>query len=164
MCCKWACIFKLWASQMSEEQLFQIKSLKEDHQYSRNFKLGSIMNYKLLSSHYNKDMLHRKKTNNQTAQSEIIQKFGFKVSLCQYKRVRKHATTIIKGTPIEHYSKLWSYIEDIRRSNPVSTVKMVVVSMLDRSTYFSKFYACLGGAKKVNLVGCRRKLGLMHVS
>lgn len=35
-CYKGVCRFRLWSSWMSEEHSFQIKSLKSDHQCSRN--------------------------------------------------------------------------------------------------------------------------------
>nr|KAJ0192537.1 hypothetical protein LSAT_V11C800415230 [Lactuca sativa] len=41
-CSKGACTFRLWASWMSDEESFQIKSLKVDHNYARNFKFGSF--------------------------------------------------------------------------------------------------------------------------
>lgn len=82
---------------------------------------------------------------------EIIKKFGIEVSLGQCRRDKKHAMTIFEGTLIEHYSKLWPYGEEIRRSNLGSTVKMEAVSMPDGKTYPS----CLDGVKKGWLVGCR---------
>nr|KAJ0187798.1 hypothetical protein LSAT_V11C900458930 [Lactuca sativa] len=45
-CCDGECTFRLWASWMSDEHSFQVKSLINDHNYARNFKLGSIVNYR----------------------------------------------------------------------------------------------------------------------
>nr|KAJ0224514.1 hypothetical protein LSAT_V11C100036320 [Lactuca sativa] len=45
-----ACTFRLWASWMSDEESFQIKSLKVDHNCTRNFKFGSLVTYAWIGS------------------------------------------------------------------------------------------------------------------
>nr|KAJ0227269.1 hypothetical protein LSAT_V11C100004300 [Lactuca sativa] len=42
-CCASECTFRLWASWMRDEQSFQIKSLINEHNCARNFKLGLIV-------------------------------------------------------------------------------------------------------------------------
>nr|KAJ0214450.1 hypothetical protein LSAT_V11C400213320 [Lactuca sativa] len=66
----------------------------------------------------------------------------------------------IEGTLKEHYAKTWSYGEELRSTNPGSTVKMDVDVMDDGTTYFSKFYVCLKGVKDGWIQGCRRVIGL----
>ncbi|CAI9284501.1 unnamed protein product [Lactuca saligna] len=48
------------------------------------------------------------------------------------RRAKKHALTLVEGTIPENYARLWSYGEEIRRSNPGSTVKICVDLMADR--------------------------------
>ncbi|CAI9298960.1 unnamed protein product [Lactuca saligna] len=47
------------------------------------------------------------------------------------RRVKKYALTLAEGTIAENYARIWSYSEDIRRSNPGSTVKICVDAMPD---------------------------------
>ncbi|XP_023742979.3 uncharacterized protein LOC111891128 [Lactuca sativa] len=79
------------------------------------------------------------------------------------RRAKKYAIELIEGTLVEHYAKSWSYGEEIRRSNPGSTVKIDVISMPDGKNYFSKLYLCFDGLKQgwrgscirfINLDGC----------
>ena len=91
---------------------------------------------------------------------EVKQTFGIDVSMGQCRRAKKHAIELIEGTLVEHYSKLWSYGEEIRRSNPGSTVKIGVNSMPDGKTYFSNFYVCFEGLKQGWRVSCRRLINL----
>ena len=156
VCCKGRCTFRLWATWMSTEHSFQIKSLIPTHQCSRNFKLGTLVSYQWIGSHYTKDILHRQKLTIRQLRLEVIKKFGIDVSLSQCRRARKHALTLIEGTLVEHYAKLWSYGAEIRRSNPGSTVSMDVNPMPDGTNYFSKFYVCFEGVKKGWKEGCRR--------
>ncbi|CAH1436434.1 unnamed protein product [Lactuca virosa] len=52
------------------------------------------------------------------------------------------------------------YGEEIRRSNPRSTVKIDVNTMPDGKNYFSKFYVCFEGLKQGWRGSCRRVINL----
>lgn len=145
---------------MGDEHSFQIKSLKSDHNCARNYKLGSIVTYSWIGSHYTKEMLHRKKLSIRKLRLEVIKKFGIDVSLSQCRRARQHAINLIEGTLTEHYAKLWSYMMEIRRSNPDSTVKLDVLSIPDGKNYFSKLYVYFDAVKKGWMEGCRRVIGI----
>ena len=148
LCCKGDCTFRLYASWMSIEHNFQIKSLKSKHQCARNYKLGSIVNYLWIGSHYTKEILHRQKLTIRQLRLEVIKKFGIEVSISQCRRAKQYAMNIFEGTLIENYAKLWSYGEEIRRSNPSSTVSMDVLIMQDGTNHFSKYCVCFDGVKK----------------
>ena len=160
LCCKGECPFRLWATWMSEEHSFQIKSLKPDHQCSRNYKLGSIVTYEWIGGHYTREILHRQKLTIRQLRLEVIKKFGIDVSLSQCRRAKQHAMTLIEGTLVEHYAKLWSYGSEIIRTNPGSTVKLEVQSMSDGTNYFKRFYVCFANIKQGWVDGCRRVLGI----
>ncbi|KAL7605223.1 hypothetical protein Lser_V15G17339 [Lactuca serriola] len=130
LCCKGDCTFRLYASWMSIEDNFQIKSLKSEHQCARNYKPGFV-NYRWIDSHYTKEILHKQKLTIRQLKLEVIKKFGIEVSISQCRRAKQYAMNIIEGTLIEHYAKLWSYGEEIRRSNPGSTVNMDVLTIPD---------------------------------
>ena len=159
-CCKGECTFRLWASWMSDEASFQIKSLKPVHKCARNYKLGSMVTYAWIGSHYTREFLLRQKTSVRKLRTTVSQKFGIHVSVGQCRRAKKYALQLIDGTLVEHYAKLWSYAEEIRRSNPGSTVKLDVNHMPDGKNYFSKFYVCFDALKKGWKEGCRKIIGL----
>ena len=159
-CCSGQCKFRLWASWMSEENSFQIKSLIDDHNCARNFKMGSIVSYARIGSHFTSKFLQKQKMSVRLLKEEVKQKFGIDVSMGQCRRAKKYAIELIEGTLVEHYAKLWSYGEEIRRSNPGSTVKLDVNSMPDGKTYFSKFYICFEGLKQGWKGSCRRVINL----
>ncbi|KAJ9552780.1 hypothetical protein OSB04_016825 [Centaurea solstitialis] len=76
------------------------------------------------------------------------------------RNAKKYALYEIEGSLVEHYAKVWSYGEELRRSNPGSTIKIGVDVMLNGKTYFSKFYVCFKGVKDGWIEGCRRVIGL----
>ncbi|CAI9264623.1 unnamed protein product [Lactuca saligna] len=124
------CPFRLWATWMTNERSFKIKSLIDNHNCSRVFKFGSIVSYKWIGNHF---------------MNEILQKPKMSVRKLKAK---------------EHYAKTWSYGVELRRTNPGSTVKMDVDVMPDGTTYFSKFCIILKGVKDGWIQGCRRVIGL----
>ncbi|GKD80107.1 hypothetical protein Tco_1342728, partial [Tanacetum coccineum] len=51
------CSFRLYVSWMSTEHSFQIKSLKPEHNCSRNYNLGSLVTYRWIAYHYAKQLI-----------------------------------------------------------------------------------------------------------
>lgn len=151
LCCDGACSFRLWASWMGDEQSLHIKSMKPDHNCARNLKMGSIMIY-WIGSHFTKKIMHRRKLSHRQFRLMVMTKFGIDVSVGQCKKAKKYALRITKGDIKEHYARLWSYCEEIRRSNPGSTMKININPMPDGTNYFSKFFVCFDGLKKAGLM------------
>ncbi|CAI9265482.1 unnamed protein product [Lactuca saligna] len=154
------CPFRLWATWMSSEKSFQIKSLNDMHNCARVFKFRSIVTYKWIAKHFMNHILQKPKMSIRKLKAKVSKKFNLIASVGQCRNARKYAFQEIEGTLKEHYAKTWSYGEEIRRTNPGSTVKMDVDVMPDGTTYFSKFYVCFKGLKDGWIEGCRRVIGL----
>ncbi|CAI9287937.1 unnamed protein product [Lactuca saligna] len=92
--------------------------------------------------------------------AKVSTKFNLIVSVTQCRNARRHALDEIEGCLIEHYGKVWSYGEEITRTNPGSTVKIDVNVMPDSTTYFSKIYVCFKGVKDGWIAACRRVIGV----
>nr|KAJ0193556.1 hypothetical protein LSAT_V11C800421030 [Lactuca sativa] len=166
-CCKYkknkkskSCPFRLWATWMKNERSFQIKSLIDRHNCARVFKFGSIVSYKWIGTHFMNDILQKRKMSIRKLKAKVSKRFNLIASVGQCRNARKYAFHQIEGTLIEHYAKTWSYGEELKRTNPGSTVKMEVDVMPDGETYFSKFYVCLKGLKDGWMEGCRRVIGV----
>ncbi|KAL7605835.1 hypothetical protein Lser_V15G17660 [Lactuca serriola] len=166
-CCKYkknkkskSCPFRLWATWMKNERSFQIKSLIDRHNCARVFKFGSIVSYKWIGTHFMNDILQKPKMSIRKLKAKVSKRFNLIASVGQCRNARKYAFQQIEGTLIEHYAKTWNYGEELKRTNPGSTVKMEVDVMPDGETYFSKFYVCLKGLKDGWMEGCRRVIGV----
>ncbi|XP_023760142.1 uncharacterized protein LOC111908556 [Lactuca sativa] len=154
------CPFRLRATWMTNERSFQIKSLIDNHNCSRVFKFGSIVSYKWIGNHFMNEILQKPKMSVRKLKAKVRKRFNLIASVGQCRNARRYAFKEIEGTLKEQYAKTCSYGEELRRSNPVSTVKMDVDVMPDGTTYFSKFYVCLKGVKDGWIQGCRRVIGL----
>ncbi|CAI9299908.1 unnamed protein product [Lactuca saligna] len=159
-CSKGACTFRLWASWMSDEESFQIKSLKADRNCARNFKFGSLVTYAWIGSHYTKEIVESQKISVRKLRLKVMAKFGIQVSMGQCRRAKKYALKLVEGNLVEHYGKLWLYGHEILRTNPGSTVKLDMEDGPDGKKHFSKFYCCFQGVKQGWIEGCRRVIGL----
>nr|KAJ0209809.1 hypothetical protein LSAT_V11C400172910 [Lactuca sativa] len=147
-CSNGACTFRLCVSRMSDEESFQIKSLKVDHNCARNFKFGSLVTYAWIGSHYTKEIVQSQKISVKKLRVKVMAKFGIQVSMGQCRRAKKYALNLVEGNLVEHYGKLWSYGHEILRINPGLTVKLDAEYGPDGKKYFSKFYCCFQGVKQ----------------
>ncbi|GKA49751.1 calcium/proton exchanger, partial [Tanacetum coccineum] len=120
------CTFRLWASWMSSEKSFQIKSLYPDHKCVRNYNMGSLVTYKWIASHYAKEIINNPFITVRYMQNDIREKFMVDVSLGQCKRAKQCAMYDHEGGLVEHYNRLWEYRQAVLESNPGSTCHLDV--------------------------------------
>lgn len=157
---KKGCTFRLWASWMSTERTFQIKSLIPTHKCSRNFDLSPLVNFKWIAKHYAKDIIENPKLTFRGMKAEIKKHFLINVSIGMCKRAKHRAIFDHEGGLREHYARLWDYRDAILSSNPGSSVKLEVDERDNGEHYFLRMYICFKGIKDGWGGNCRRVIGL----
>ncbi|KAK4404424.1 hypothetical protein Sango_0811000 [Sesamum angolense] len=77
-------------------------------------------------------------------------------------RAKNLALKEIEGSAEEQYTKLWDYAEELRRSNPGSTILMQMADGDGAAgeRKFEKFYVCFEALKQGFLSGCRPVIGV----
>ncbi|GKD35162.1 hypothetical protein Tco_1250671 [Tanacetum coccineum] len=115
------CPFRMYASWMSNEHSFQIKSLNSKHKYPF--------------------MPLRK------MRAEIRQKFMIDVSLGQRWRAKQLALFDHEGGLIEHYGKVYQYKQALLDSNLRSTCRLDVDESSNGSATFKRIYIYFKGVK-----------------
>ena len=146
---------------MKEEKTFQIKSLINDHNCSRAFKLGSVVTYKWIGKQLVNDILEKPKLSVRKMKAMVSKKYNINVSFGQCRNAKKYALTLIEGNLVEHYAKLWDYGSEIRRSNPGAHVEISVQPTADgNNVVFEKMYVSFKGVVDGWLSGCRKVIGL----
>ncbi|GJW95808.1 calcium/proton exchanger, partial [Tanacetum coccineum] len=121
---KVVCPFRLYASWMSNEHSFQIKSLISEHKCCRNYNLGALVTYRWIALQYFK---------------EIIED--------PFMRAKQLALFDHEGGLIEHYGKLYQYRKALLDSNPGSTCRLDVDESANGSATFRRIYICFLGVK-----------------
>ncbi|GJX29763.1 hypothetical protein Tco_0237842 [Tanacetum coccineum] len=115
------CPFRLWASWMSSERSFQIKSLYLNHRCTRNYNMGSLVTFRWIARHYARDIILNSGISYKFMREDIRDKYMVDVSLGQCKRAKQCALYEHDGGLIEHYGKLWELRQAALDSNPGST-------------------------------------------
>ncbi|KAL8465031.1 hypothetical protein ACS0TY_034490 [Phlomoides rotata] len=87
---------------------------------------------------------------------DVMDEIGCDVSKDQAYRARRLALQKLEGFADAQFSKLWDYANEIRRTNPGSTV--IVGEEEDHR--FNRFYMCLDVVKKGFATGYRPIIGV----
>ncbi|GJV57565.1 calcium/proton exchanger [Tanacetum coccineum] len=83
------CPFRLWASWMSTEKSFQIKTLYHDHKCCINYNLGSLVTYRWITEHYAREIIDNPWGSYNYMQNSKRSKFMINVSLGRCKRAKR---------------------------------------------------------------------------
>ncbi|XP_022019900.1 uncharacterized protein LOC110919962 [Helianthus annuus] len=150
---------RLRASWMQTEKFFQIKSLNDNHNCSRNYSLGSLVTASWIAKMYLRELIARPFVRIRDMQADILRDYMVKVSRGQCCRAKSMAMFEIEGGLKEHYVRIWDYAHEILRSNPGSSVKVGVNGMPDGSNVFSRIYICFKALKE-GWVACRKVIDL----
>nr|XP_027186490.1 uncharacterized protein LOC113784480 [Cicer arietinum] len=90
---------------------------------------------------------------------EALDKWGVKLSKYQAYRAKVRAIEMIQGAQREQYAHLREYADELRRSNPNSTV-IIKCGMSDIGPVFERIYVCLEACKAAFANTCRPLIGL----
>nr|XP_043623662.1 uncharacterized protein LOC122595376 [Erigeron canadensis] len=153
--CKFRCFARL-----NNEKSFQIMSLVDEHTCARNFKYGSLVNYKWIGKHFAERIRSQPEIRLCEIQNLVMKKYKCTISSHQARRARTYALTEYEKTLEEHYGMLNSYGQAILKTNPGSTVQLGITTNPDGKTYFDRFYTCFYGLKQGWRFGCRRVVAL----
>nr|KAJ0216661.1 hypothetical protein LSAT_V11C300131620 [Lactuca sativa] len=118
-----SCTFRLWASWMTKDKTFQIKSLVSEHNCSWVFKFGSIVAYKWLGKQFMSEIIEKPKMSVRKMKAKVSTTFNINVSVGQCRNSKKFALLEIGRSLIEHYGRLCSYGHGILRTNLGSIVR-----------------------------------------
>nr|GEZ07315.1 hypothetical protein [Tanacetum cinerariifolium] len=150
------CPFRLWESWMSREKSFQIKTLVDQHAYSKTYKYGTLITSDWIARNYAKKIMIIQNIKIREIMKLILKKYKCNVTLSQARRGKKKALNQYQTCLEDHYEMLWSFASEILNSNPGSTYKLGVDNMPDGNNYFKTFYVCFKGVKQGWLQGCRK--------
>ncbi|KAJ9542857.1 hypothetical protein OSB04_029363 [Centaurea solstitialis] len=154
------CPWRLWATWMSDERSFQVKTMHDEHRCGRQYNLGSLVTSNWIAMQYGRKIRQNPSMKLVELKESILKKYKCIVHLSQCARAKAKALGEVETSLIEHYGRLWEYAGEIRRSNPGSTARMSVEIGPYNKTYFQRFYVCFKALKDGWLLGCRRFIGL----
>ncbi|KAG8373955.1 hypothetical protein BUALT_Bualt11G0079600 [Buddleja alternifolia] len=155
--CHWVAL----ASRMNNSDTFQIRTLNTKHKCGRTLSKNKFVTSRLLSNKYKEDWRLNNGWRVGDFQEKVHNDLNCEISRYQYYRTKKKVNIMLNGDYKDQYARLWDYTEEIKRSNPNSTV--VLKTELDMETGEDKFlrlYICLDACRKGFLHGCRPLIGV----
>jgi len=141
---------------MPKERTFQIRTLDEEHTCARNFKFGTLINYKWIGRHFAERIRQQPEIKLCVIQELVMKKYKCHFTGTQVKRAKAWALTEFEKSLEEHYALLRPYGDALLRTNPGSTVQLGTTVNPDGKVYFDRFYVCLRGLKEGWKRGCRK--------
>ncbi|XP_058726237.1 uncharacterized protein LOC131597563 [Vicia villosa] len=139
-------------------QFWQLVSLTNDHTCRRTAKNRQAKT-EWLAKKFIPILRHTPEMRPKGLIAESFEKWGVKLSSAQAYRAKTRALELIQGAETEQYSKLRNYAEELRRSNPNSTV-IIKCGVSDKGPVFERIYVCLEACKAAFAYTCRPLIGL----
>ncbi|XP_075093697.1 uncharacterized protein LOC142173017 [Nicotiana tabacum] len=156
--CKW----EILASRMHRDRTFQIRTYNPTH----DCKIWNHRNRAITSSYIAQRYLKAISSNRSWAigafRDHVSVELRVQVTLSQCRRAKKKALALIDGDINAQYKVLWNYCNEIRRTNPNTSVYMKFVEneVPDKPKRFQRIYICFSGCKEGFKSGCRRIIGV----
>ena len=146
---------------MQHSSSMQIKTLNDEHKCQRQFRNKNV-NSRWLTKHYLESFRSNPKQTIASFRETVMRDHVVQVSRSQSYRARELAMKMIEGTYKEQYGKLWGYIEELKRTNPGSTVimKLQEGTLEQGEPRFERLYVCLAALKACFKAGCRPFIGV----
>ncbi|GKC52261.1 hypothetical protein Tco_1075006 [Tanacetum coccineum] len=122
------------SKQVKKSKVKKVKKVKKKHVGNDS---GSLVNFKWIAAQYGKEIIGDPFIPYRKMKDDIRVKYLIDVSLGQCKRAKQRALYDHEGGLIEHYSRLYDYMQAILGSNPGSTCRLDAFES-DGSPYFKR--------------------------
>ncbi|KAG5531216.1 hypothetical protein RHGRI_025988 [Rhododendron griersonianum] len=156
-CATEECGWSVMASLSQKGESFQVKSHKSEHDCLRTFKVRHVTSM-YLAEKYVDSIRSNPDMPLDHLQQRVRKDLVVDISHTQAYRAKRKALNLIEGTNLEQFAKLRDYCEELRRTNPNTTIIMKTIPSPtpDGQPIFERLYVCLGALKQGMLAGCRR--------
>ncbi|KAL0332737.1 UNVERIFIED_CONTAM: hypothetical protein Scaly_2175200 [Sesamum calycinum] len=115
--CKW----KIHANKLKNEETFQINLYQDEHTCPQVFNVRNVKT-SWLSERYLQDFKSDPKRDVKGWRVDIMNQLRCHISRDQAYRAKRQALKKLEGSPEQQFTKLWDYAEELRRTNPGSTI------------------------------------------
>ncbi|GJX66977.1 pentatricopeptide repeat-containing protein [Tanacetum coccineum] len=109
---------------MITENSFQVFSLNGEHTCTRDFKFGTLVNYKWIGKHFGNKIRMNPDIKLHEIVDMVMKKYKCIVSPSQCRRAKRWALNEGENTMVDHYGYIRSYAKAILESNNGSTIRV----------------------------------------
>ncbi|KAF7135905.1 hypothetical protein RHSIM_Rhsim08G0208800 [Rhododendron simsii] len=134
--CEAGCPWVIYATKVLGEESYQVRTFKKKHKCGVSYTNRNI-NSAMIAKKYMLDLRNNPSMPITSFKERVKKELKVDVSKSQLYRAKTKAALLIYGNDIAQYGMLWEYCEELRRSNPGSTV--VMDAPLDEETGQPRF-------------------------
>ena len=135
---------------------FKIKTYNPQHKCQRVYKNKRVTT-KFLAIYYKDRICQAPGMKIADFKKLISEELKCNVSFVMCKRAKKDVMNELLGNYVEEYASLWRYIEELKETNPGTTV---VLCIEPNTNKFWRLYICFDALKKGWKEGCRPIIGV----
>ncbi|XP_058183731.1 uncharacterized protein LOC131301443 [Rhododendron vialii] len=159
--CKKPCQWSLLASKMQGLDSFQVRTYENTHNCKKVFHNRQVTST-CLSNKYVETLRSNPTWLVKSMKDQVQKDHKVGVSRSQLYRAKTKAMEMIEGSHVEQYAKLLDYCEELRRTNPGTTVIMKTIEDEEGggNSRFERLYIAFGACKQGFMAGCRPVIGL----
>ncbi|XP_039155395.1 uncharacterized protein LOC120286880 [Eucalyptus grandis] len=159
-CVSESCPWRISGSIDARSGSFHVKTYHSEHTCSISFKNNRVTS-SWLANHYLATIKAMPTIKTIALRELIKEQLGLDVSISQCTKAKLFAYKVLMGNYKKEYAKLWDYAEELRMSNPGSTVTLKVEKLdMQSKAFFERMYICFAACKKGFIDGCRKVVGL----
>ncbi|XP_058209741.1 uncharacterized protein LOC131322424 [Rhododendron vialii] len=157
ICANEKCPWSILGTLAQKGESFQVKTYKKKHKCLRSFRVRHVTSM-YLANKYVDSIRSNPNMPLEHLQERVKKDLVVNVSTTQAYRAKRKTLDLIEGTHLEQYALLRDYCEEVRRTNPNTTIIINTIPppTEDGQPTFERLYICLGALKQGILSGCRR--------
>ncbi|KAH7863402.1 hypothetical protein Vadar_017045 [Vaccinium darrowii] len=131
--CKTGCPWHIYASYVKNEGLYRVKTYVNEHDCTREFNIPWVSTKWIIRRYY--DRIRRNPTWPIPSLIETITaEWTVHVDKQKVFRAKKKALELIEGTAAQQFGQLYGYIEEVKNTNPGTTIVMKVKPIIGSET------------------------------
>nr|XP_027099128.1 uncharacterized protein LOC113718418 [Coffea arabica] len=162
-CPREGCDWYIYARKLSGAGSVQVRTFQRKHKRGFSYHNESVSS-SWVTKNYCETVRENPRLDLKSFTNKVRKENKCLFSKYQGYRAKRAATKIVQRDETDHYKKLPDYINEIKRSNPGTTVIMKVVDgycdVVTRQQKFQRLYMCFAGVKQGFLAVCRPIFGL----
>ncbi|CAN0846559.1 hypothetical protein LINGRAHAP2_LOCUS4509 [Linum grandiflorum] len=158
--CRFGCGWRVYGSWYGKNRCFILKTMGTPHTCPRSLRMRCL-SARWIAKKYIEKFKRNLNVDLDDLAAEIKQTYTVEVSHRICYMARQHATELLQGTLHESYSKLRSYIAELKRADPGGKFVMEVDPVVEVDyVLFKRFFVSFSGLVKGCLTRCRPMFGL----
>jgi hypothetical protein len=158
--CSWkGCNWVIYGSQTTRSEWFKVVTFVDDHCCPPR-RDNKLVTSRVIANKYKDQIRDNPTWKVDLIRQAVLSEFLCDVSLAKCKRAKALVLQEALDSTKGEYSRVYDYQAELLRSNPGSTIVVVLNPDIVLKKVFQRFYVCFDACKRGFLAACRRVVGL----